>query len=462
MPDFGIELIRMIGLVILLYYFICLFVTFLVVFGSLVRVARKMRVVSANLDLPQEALEPVSVLVPAYNEQLTIVETIRSLLRQDYPQFEIVVVNDGSRDETLTVLQNAFDLVPLESAGGQMLPSRPVRGTFISKIDRRILVIDKENGGKADALNAGVNAARFPLVCCTDADGIMESDTLKKLACHFARDETVVAVGGVVRPLNGSTVENGHVSGTGPPHGVWERIQVVEYLRAFLTGRFGWEKANGILIVSGALGMFQKQVLQEIGGYANTVGEDMELTLRIHETMRKNRRPYKIQMAVDAVCWTQVPDRLSDLRTQRIRWHKGLTDALFRHRKMLLNPRYGTVGMVSLPVFWLLEWLGPLIEMTGYCLLILLLVTGNLTPSAALIFAMAYLYGLIQSLIAVAAEDKVSRVYPALGDVLRLLGVCLIEPVLYRPLLVFWRCIAVLSIRRKAAWGTISRRQFSL
>ena len=188
----------------------------------------------------------------------------------------------------------------------------------------------------------------------------------------------------------------------------------------------------------------------------------MELTLRIHETMRKNRRPYKIQMAVDAVCWTQVPDRLSDLRTQRIRWHKGLTDALFRHRKMLLNPRYGTVGMVSLPVFWLLEWLGPLIEMTGYCLLILLLVTGNLTRSAALIFAMAYLYGLIQSLIAVAAEDKVSRVYPALGDVLRLLGVCLIEPVLYRPLLVFWRCIAVLSIRRKAAWGTISRRQFSL
>lgn len=250
MPDFGIELIRMIGLVILLYYFICLFVTFLVVFGSLVRVARKMRVVSANLDLPQEALEPVSVLVPAYNEQLTIVETIRSLLRQDYPQFEIVVVNDGSGDETLTVLQNAFDLVPLESAGGQMLPSRPVRGTFISKIDRRILVIDKENGGKADALNAGVNAARFPLVCCTDADGIMESDTLKKLACHFARDETVVAVGGVVRPLNGSTVENGHVSGTGPPHGVWERIQVVEYLRAFLIGRFGWEKANGILIVS--------------------------------------------------------------------------------------------------------------------------------------------------------------------------------------------------------------------
>lgn len=361
----------------------------------------------------------------------------------------------------MSVLSSAFDLTPLKNAREQIAANGIVRGTYISRIDRRVLVLDKENGGKADALNAGIRAARFSLICCADADGILEPNTLKRLACHFARDETVVAVGGVVRPLNGCIVENGRVCQIGIPSRMIERIQVTEYLRAFLTGRFGWERTNSLLIISGALGMFKKQILLDIGGYANTVGEDMELTLRIHKALRKSHTPYRILMAVDAICWTQVPDYLLDLQTQRIRWHKGLTDTLWRHRDMMLNPHYGAVGMEALPVFWLVEWFGPFIELSGYILFCFLLLTGQLMPSAFLFFLMAYLYGLVQSLIAIIAEDQVSRIYANFSDILRLLGVCLLEPVLYRPMLAFWRCSAVLSFWQRSSWGSIRRKRIS-
>ena len=255
MNDLWTQAVMVMGLVVLVYYFVTLAVNLAVLWASLGLLGRKMRVASAHLDLPEERAEAVSVLVPAFNGEVTILDTVRALLRQDYPRFEVIVVN----------------------------------------------------GGKADALNAGLNAARYPLVCCVDADGLLEPDALKKLACQFARGDRVVAAGGVVRPLNGCQVENGGVVQAGVPPTLTGRVQAVEYLRAFLSGRFGWEKGSGLLIVSGAFGMFRRDVLLEAGGYADSLGEDMELTLRLHHRLLDEKRPYRVITAVDALCWTQVP-----------------------------------------------------------------------------------------------------------------------------------------------------------
>ena len=449
------------SLLILGYYFLVLFINLTVMALSFLQVGRKMRVVSAGADLREEALEPVSILVPAFNEQATILDTVHSLLQQDYPEFEIIVINDGSKDDTLKLLREAYDLKTLESAWGDELPCGRIRQAFISETHRNVVVIDKENGGKADALNAGLNTARFPLVCCVDADGLLERDGLKRLACPFARDDRVVAAGGMVRPINGCEIQDGRIKAVHLPERLTERVQVAEYMRAFLSGRFGWERTNGLLIISGAFGMFRKAVLMDLGGYARTVGEDMELTLRLHHAMLDRKEPYRIAMAVDAVCWTQVPERLRDLRTQRVRWHRGLADALWRHRGMLLRPRYGMVGMAALPVFWFVEWMGPIIELTGYLIFLLLLITGHMTASALTLFLMAYLYGLVQSLMAVIAEDRLSRSYLDSGDGLRLVLICLIEPLLYRLLVTFWRCTALVPRKKRADWGSISRKGFS-
>lgn len=255
MNDLWTQAVMVMGLVVLAYYFVTLAVNLAVLWASLGLLGRKMRVASAHLDLPEERAEAVSVLAPAFNEEVTILDTVRALLRQDYPRFEVIVVNDGSADGTLDLLRQEFGLRPLDPAGEGPLPCGQVRGLFISESCRDLIVVDKENGGKADALNAGLNAARYPLVCCVDADGLLEPDALKKLACQFARDDRVVAAGGVVRPLNGCQVENGAVVQAGVPPTLTGRVQAVEYLRAFLSGRFGWEKGSGLLIVSGAFGM---------------------------------------------------------------------------------------------------------------------------------------------------------------------------------------------------------------
>lgn len=387
MNDLWTQAVMVMGLVVLAYYFVTLAVNLAVLWASPGLPGRKMRVASAHLDLPEERAEAVSVPVPAFNEEVTILDTVRALLRQDYPRFEVIVVNDGSADGTLDLLRQEFGLRPLDSAGEGPLPCGQVRGLFISEGCRDLIVVDKENGGKADALNAGLNAARYPLVCCVDADGLLEPDALKKLACQFARDDRVVAAGGVVRPLNGCQVENGAVVQAGVPPTLTGRVQ-----------------------------------------------------------------------AVDALCWTQVPETLRGLRTQRVRWHRGLAQALWRHRGMVLRPHYGTVGMAALPVFWFIELLGPVIELTGYGMLAALLLLGGPTTAALLVFAMACLHGLTQSLTALVTEG---RVYPSPDDPLRLAGACLLEPLLYRPLLALRRCQALVTMGRRARWSAISRKRLS-
>jgi len=308
---------------------------------------------------------PVSVIVPAYNEEATIAASVRSFLTLRYPLHEVVVVNDGSKDNTLEILRREFDLWESDQPARIQLRIAPLRSVYASPFER-LVVVDKENGGKADALNAGICVARYPLVCCVDADVILDEDALLRVARPMIESSEVVAVGGIVQVANGCTVERGRVTEVRTPREVLANFQTVEYLRSFLAGRTAWSKLNCLLIISGAFGMFRRQDLITSGGYAaDTVGEDMEVVTRMHRSRRESGRRYRIAFVPDPVAWTEMPTTLRVLRRQRDRWHRGLLDTLLRHRKMFLNPRYGVVGLLAMPYYFLFEFLGAVVEWWG-------------------------------------------------------------------------------------------------
>ena len=269
---------------------------------------------------------PISVIVPAYNESASIITSVKAMLQLEYPQYELIVVNDGSSDDTLHKLVDAFQMQPFPEAYRARVQSQPVKQVYRSTRAGNLRVIDKENGGsKADAVNAGINACRFPIVCVVDADSVLQPDSLRRVVRPFIEDPTTVAVGGTVRIANGCTVRQGFLEKVGLPRGFLALVQVVEYLRAFLFGRMGWSPINGLLIISGAFGVFHKETLIEVGGYnPKAVGEDMELVLRLHRYLKEKRRAYRISYVPDPVCWTDAPESLSDLKGQRVRWQHDL------------------------------------------------------------------------------------------------------------------------------------------
>lgn len=405
---------------------------------------------------------PVSVIVPAYNEEATIAESVRSLLSLRYPLHEVVVVNDGSSDGTLEVLGKSFDLWESDRPVRRQLETAPIRGVYVSS-DERLVVVDKENGGKADALNAGICAAGYPLVCCVDADIILEEDALLRAARPAIEYSDVAAVGGIVRVANGCEVDSGRVVEVRTPREVLPTLQVVEYLRAFLAGRTGWSRLNALLIISGAFGIFRRSDLISAGGYSDdTVGEDMELVTRMHRTLREGRRKYRVVFVPDPVAWTEVPSTLRVLRRQRDRWHRGLIDTLIRHRRMLFNPRYGTVGLLAMPYYFLFELLGPVVELLGYATFIVGLLLGVLNvPFALAFFAVAVGLGSLLSVAAVFMEEMRLRRYPRWTDFLKLVLYGVLENFGYRQLNTLWRVAAIVSyLRRNTDWGSMERRGF--
>ncbi len=306
--------------------------------------------------------KPVSVIVPAHNEEATIVHTVRSALAVRYPELEVVAVNDGSTDGTLEQLVDAFDLVPSPGAVCSDIPCKHIRGLYESLSHPGLRVVDKEQGGKADALNAGINASTFPLVCNIDADSLIDARSMVHITRPFLEDHRVVAVGGVVMPANGCDIVRRRGNAVRVAGSNLARFQTIEYLRAFLFGRIGWSRLNGLMIVSGAFAIFRRTALVEIGGYrTDTVGEDMELVLRMHRVFRQ-KKAYRIIFLPDPICWTQVPEDLKSLGKQRRRWHRGLADSLVKNRQLCLNPRYGGVGLVGYPFFVLCELLSPVVE----------------------------------------------------------------------------------------------------
>lgn len=440
---------------------------FLLLFVSVLAVSRHMRrlwVVDYTPVIRSEMTPPISVIVPAYNEQATIVESVRSLLALQYPRFEVLVVNDGSTDATLATLVEAFELRRTDRVFRRSLHTKPVGDIYRTATTADLLVLDKENGGKADALNAGINVCTYPLFCAVDADSILEEDALLRVVKPFLeRAEEVVASSGTVRIANGCQVEKGRVVRADLPRRMLPLFQVVEYLRGFLCGRVGWAQAGMLVIISGAFGLFRKASVIASGGYRlGTVGEDMELVVRLHRWSREQRRKYRVDFVPDPVCWTEAPATLRSLGVQRRRWQRGLVETLLAHWRMLFNPRYGRVGLLALPFFLLFEMLGPVVEIMGYIAVPASYFLGLINANFLVVFfAAAVMLGVFLSIGAVLIEELSFRRYPELGDVLSLVLYSVIENFGYRQLTAVWRMWGLLDFaRRRKAWGVVPRAGF--
>lgn len=402
---------------------------------------------------------PVSVLVPAFNEAAVIVPTIRALLQLDYPQFEIVVVSDGSTDDTVDVLKEAFDLTPCPRLYQSRLDTAPIRGVYISRANPALRVVDKDNGGKADSLNAGLNVAQYPLFCAVDADSILQRDSLLKVISPFVEDPTTVAAGGTVRVLNGSEVSEGFIRRPRLPVNQLARIQVVEYMRAFLFGRVGWSPLKGVLIISGAFGVFRRAEVVDMGGYrVGTLGEDAELVMRLHRYCRDRRRPYRIAFVPDPICWTEAPEDVRSLGRQRIRWQRGLAESLVANRGLVRRP--GMAGWAAYPFLVVFECLGPLIELAGYAFIVTATLLGLLSVTAMVaFFLLAVALGIVLSLSALLLEERWFRNYSEPGSLAVLLGAALLENLGFRQLNLVWRVVGLFrfAFSSDAGWGHVRR-----
>jgi len=378
----------------------------------------------------------VSVLVPAYNEELSIVESTRAMLALKYPEFEVIVVDDGSTDTTFERMREAFDLVEVERVIPDDVPTiGRVLSAHAPASGAPLLVVRKENAGRrSDPLNVGINAARQPLVCMVDADSLLEEEALLRVVKPFIDDQRVVGTGGAIRAANGSTVERGRVTDPRMPRRWLERVQVLEYLRSFLLGRTGWSRIGALLIISGAFGVFRREVVVEVGGLdLQTLGEDAELVTKIHRLSHEEKRGYRLAFVAEPVCWTEVPGDTGVLGRQRRRWSQGLAEILWKHRRMMLNPRYGRIGLLTLPYYLLFEAIGPIVELTGIPIVILAFVLGVANPAFVLLFAAVALgYGMFVSISALAVEEFSFRRYPRWRDLAAALLAAVAENIGYR------------------------------
>jgi len=413
--------------------------------------------------MQSDALPPITILVPAYNEQKTIEASVTAILALHYRNYEVVVVNDGSKDGTLETLRHAFDLYEVPRTYPETIPTKPLRALYRSRARTKLVVIDKENGGKADSLNAAINASRFPLVIAVDADTLIEPDALLRLTRPFLLGRRVAAVGGTVRVANGCVVKHGQVTDARVPRRLLPGVQVVEYLRAFLFGRLGWNRLGGNLIISGAFGLFRKDHLLAVGGYdATSIVEDLDLVVRLHRYLRRRKERYEIPFIPDPVAWTEVPESLAVLARQRGRWQRGLVAAMWQYRGMLFNPRYGRVGLIAVPFYALGEMLAPLVEVFGYVIIVAGLMAGVVNVSFALLFVLvAWGYGMLLSLWAVVLEEVSFHRYRRFGDLVRLVLFATLENFGYHQCGVWWRLRAFFTRRgRKHGWGEMTRRGF--
>ena len=420
---------------------------------------------TADALLKSPLLPSVSVLAPAFNESATIRESVRAMLGLRYPSHEVIVINDGSKDDTLQILIDEFRLYRSGRVVSGSLPTKPIRGVYESRDPIRLLVIDKENGGKADSQNAAINFARADLLCIVDSDSLMEENALLYVVKPFLEDPQTIATGGIIRVVNGCTVEGGRVVDVRTPRSWLPLFQAVEYLRAFLGGRVAWSFLNALMIVSGAFGVFKREVLVEAGGFSTTMmGEDMEMVVRLHKIWRRSRKPYKIVFVPEPVCWTEVPETAKVLAKQRNRWQRGTVDTIALHPTMLFNPRYGTTGMLSLPYFFLFEMLGPAVELLGYILTTVGLIFGLIRVELAFLFLLvSILFGILLSMSSVVLEELTQRRYPRPSDLARLFAASVVENLGFRQAMTIWRSRALLDslLKTKQTWGAMERRGFS-
>ena len=406
---------------------------------------------------------PISIIVPAHNEESSIRVSIRNLLALDYPELEIIVVNDGSRDGTLEELCAEFRLRRVRAVYVPVTKSAAVRGLYRSDVESNLVVIDKKAGGsKADAINAGLNATTSPYLCVVDADSVLERDALLRIMVPMLDDpKRVVAVGGIVRVLNGSELVKGQLQRVRLPRKSIEAIQVIEYLRAFLIGREAWAQGNMLTIISGAFGVFRTDLVRAVGGYrASSIGEDMDLVARLHRHLREKRVDYQIRFVPDPMCWTEAPSDLRSLARQRARWQKGLLDVLWPNRDMLFRPRYGRIGSFAFPYLWFFELFAPVMETLGITTILLAAALGTLSRGFCLQFLIfGYAFATVISIGSVLQEEITYKRYNDWKDVVRLVSYCFFEHFPYRQLHMIWRLQGLWQyLRGDHEWKPLKRK----
>ena len=434
---------------------------------SLRKYLRKNSYVDYNSIVASPLAPSLSVIAPAFNERETIIDNIRTLLSLYYNNYEVVVVNDGSSDDTLEKIIQAYELEKVNYYFDYRLPCERIRGVYksMNRSFKKLTVIDKRNGGKADSLNAGLNVCRNDLVVSIDADSIMEPDALLKLVKPFmeAKEKKVIGAGGVIRIANSCEISEGHIQKINLPRKFLPRAQVMEYTRAFLMGRMAWSELDGLLLISGALGMFDREVVIAAGGYSTkTVGEDMELVVRIRRYMTDHGMDYDVVYIPDPLCWTEVPSSIRVLARQRSRWTRGTLETLITHRGLFFNGKYGKLGLLGYPYWLFFEYLAPIIEFLGILWFTFLAVTGRLNwPFFLLLFGFVYFFAVSLSIWAVLFEEITFHKYEKRRDVMRLVGTAFLEPLFYHPLVMLMNVKGnidkLLHINK---WGKMERKGF--
>ncbi len=435
---------------------------------SLRKYLRKNSYIDYNSIVSSPLAPSLSVIAPAYNESPTIIDNIRTLLSLYYNNYEVVVVNDGSSDDSLEKMIGHYELEKVNYYFDYRLPCKRIRGVYKSKNRsfKKLTVIDKPNGGKADSLNAGLNVIRNDLVVSIDADSIMEPDALLKLAKPFmeAKEKRVIGAGGVIRIANSCEISGGHIDKINLPKQFLPRAQVMEYTRAFLMGRMAWSELDGLLLISGALGMFDKEILIKAGGYStNTVGEDMEMVVRIRRYMVDNGLDYDVVYIPDPLCWTEVPTTVSVLARQRSRWTRGTMETLWTHRKLFFNPKYKKLGMLGYPYWLMFEYLAPIVEFLGILWFIFLMITGRLNwPFFLLLTGFVYFFAVSLSIWSVLFEEITFHKYEKRRDVLRLIGTAFLEPIFYHPMVMLMSIKGNIDkLLKRNSWGKMERKGFT-
>ena len=459
----------------LAFYSITINMIYLILIGfSRINVSKQARIWQLKNDkmlFKNRMLPGISIIAPAYNEENVIIESANSLLNLKYPDYDLIIVNDGSTDNTLGALVDYFELERVDYAYDMELNVAPIRGIYRNPAYPKLFVVDTENAGKADSLNSGIIISKKEYFCCIDSDSLLESDALLKLTSQtLDEDVETPALGGNVFPINGCNVSKGYITEKKIPKNGIARLQTIEYIRAFMSGRLGWAYLNSLLIISGAFGIFRKERVINVGGYLtqnskynkDTVGEDMELVVRISRLMHEQGKKFKINYCYNANCWTEVPEKIKQLKTQRYRWFRGLAETIHFHIKTLFNPRYKRMGLIGMPYFFLFEMIGPLIEVQGYMMVVLAFLLGILSLEIALLlFLSSVMLGVLVSIISLIIGETESNYYNY-KDIMRLLGVALIENFGPRQLFSFWRVAGFFNMfSKRHSWGEQKRKGFA-
>jgi len=431
---------------------------------------KKNSFVNYNEILSSNISPSISIIAPAYNESLNIVENVRSLLSNHYVNYDVIVVNDGSKDDSLDKLIEAYDLVKIDYLINPQIKTQPLRNGIFKSTNpafEKLIVIDKENGGKADALNFGLNISNNQYVVCIDVDCLLLEDSLQKMIKPFLEvtDSKVIASGGVIRIANSCTIKEGKLLDVNLPKKFIEISQILEYLRSFLLGRMAWSRLNGLLVISGAFGMFEKKSAIAVGGYdTNTVGEDMEIIVRMRRHMEEQKVNYKVAYIPDPLCWTEAPDNYKILISQRNRWTRGTIEVLKKHRKIGFNPKYNLLGMLSYPYWFFYERLAPIIEVVGIIYFIILVTLKNVRWDYAFaFFLLAYLFSVFFTIVAILSEELTYHQYKKKKTGFKLIVATFLEPFILHPAILYAAIKGNIDyyFNKKLKWGEMKRKGLS-